>query len=188
MLKRPMDRDIFGNPVSSRRPRYEATLERMDKVSLTHRAARMRWLSRVIPKDIGFMMSMETYKVFEEAKSSFITGNFVATIVLSACFIEHWLVVGLSQRGFTKESSKGLASSIKVARDNKLIDKFVLDSADRLRKIRNPFVHLKSFEHEYTLAQRTFKKRVIPDELLEQDAKEALSTMYAIAVYALSRT
>jgi hypothetical protein len=131
-------------------------------------------------------MPTETFYVFEEAKRSFVYGNFVSAIVLAASFVEHWLVASLGSRGYEKEAARGLAASTKVARAKNLVNEALLDRVDHLRLIRNPFVHLKSFDHEHTVGQRSLKHGTHPEALLEGDAKEALITMYGIAVYAFS--
>jgi hypothetical protein len=184
MAKRLVTKDLFGEAVRPRRPRYEAALEHADAKTRPGRAARVRWLSKVVPR-AGFGMPMETALIFEEAKSSFVYGNHVAAIVLAAAFIEHWFIASLNSRGYHKEASQGLAAAISCARVNELVNPLILDKADRLRLIRNPFVHLKSFDHEHTIGQRMAKLRQFHIwELLEADAKEALIAMYGVATYA----
>jgi hypothetical protein len=187
MSTRPTAKDLFGKATPQKRPRYEAALERAEKRTLPVRAARIRWLSKVIPKNYGFVMPLETACVFEEAKASFIYGNFAAAIVLAAAFVEHWFIASLASSGYKKEASKGLAACIKFARDNKLVDALVLDKADQLRLIRNPFVHLKLFDHKHNVAQRAWKFKTDPWAMLEDDAKDALVAMYGVARYAFSR-
>lgn len=131
-------------------------------------------------------MPMETHYVFEEAKSTFVYGHFVAAIVLAAAFIEHWFFAHLAARGYKKEGSKGLAASIQCARDHKLVPLFLLDKADHLRLIRNTFVHLKSFENMHNIGQRSVNQRKRPEHLIEQDAKEALTIMYGVALHAFN--
>jgi hypothetical protein len=132
--------------------------------------------------------SLETVLVFEEAKDSFVYGNFVAAVVLAAAFVEHWLVSSLAVRGYEKETSNGLAAAIRCARKNSLVSPLVLEKADRLRLIRNPFVHLKSFEHEHRIMHRLAEARSYDfPALLESDARDALIAMYGVAVYAFAR-
>ncbi len=184
MAKRAAAKDLFGEPIRERRPRYEAALERADMKTRPIRAGRVRWLNQVIPPNHSFALPIETAFVFEEAKSSFISGNFVGAIVLAASFVEHWFIAGLSARGYQKEASRGLAASIKFARANKLVDPIVLDKAEQLRLIRNPFVHLKAYDHVHNVGQRAWKHKTDPFSLLESDAKEALIAMYGVAIYA----
>lgn len=187
MSKRAITKDLFGKPVKYRRPRYEAALERGEKKTLPERAGRVRWLSEVIPKNRIFAMPTETALVFEDAKASFVYGNYVAVIVLAAAFVEHWFMASLDNRGYHKEASQGLAAMINCARVNNFVNPLILDKVDRLRLIRNPFVHLKSFDHQHTIGQRMAKTRTfdIP-ELLESDAKEALIAMYGMASFAFA--
>lgn len=187
MPKKTLEKDLFGHPVKHRRPRYEAALERVERASRPRRAARVRWLEKAIPEDCGYLMAVESLYVFEEAKSSFIYGHFVATIVLAASFVEHWLVSQLNTKGFHKEASRGLAACIKCARENRLVTKGLLNRVDRLRLIRNPFVHLKSFDHEHGLVQRSLRHQAHPEEILETDARNALAAMYEISVFAFGR-
>jgi hypothetical protein len=185
MAKGTVAKDLFGKPVRQRRPRYEAALERGEKKTLPERAARVRWLSGVIPRDRMFGMPMETGLLFEEAKASFVYRNFVAVIVLAAAFIEHWFLASLEARGYHKEASQGLAAAINCARRNNLVDSIILDKVDRLRLIRNPFVHLKEFDHKHGISKRMASTRNFDiTALLETDAKEALIAMYGVAVYA----
>ncbi|HZL50702.1 MAG TPA: hypothetical protein VFC37_07105 [Terracidiphilus sp.] len=70
---------------------------------------------------------------------------------------------------------------------NNIVNPLVLDKADRLRLIRNPFIHLKSFDHQHTIAQRMAKTRKFDIQAqLESDAKEALIAMYGVADFAFA--
>jgi hypothetical protein len=186
MAVRRTQKDLFGKPIKRRRPRFEWSLERAEKATLPLRAARVRWLKTVMPKNRALVMPLETFYVFEEAKSSFVYGCFVASTVLSAAFVEHWLGARLSQRGFTREADRGLAAMIGRCRKNDLLNPALLDRIDRLRLIRNPFTHLKSFDHPHGLGQRSVRGRSHPGKVLEADAKESLTTMYTVAAYAFS--
>lgn len=180
-------KDLLGNPIKRRRPRYEASLEKVDRDELPQRAERVRWLQRVIPRNSGYGMPFETYFVFEDARSSFVYGQFVATVVLAASFIEHWFSANLSLLGYEKAGNAGLAAAVACARDYDLVPAVVLDKVDRLRLIRNPFVHLKQFDHPHSIGRRSLAAKEPPAETLEKDAKEALITMYATAAYAFRR-
>lgn len=63
----------------------------------------------------------------------------------------------------------------------------VLDKADQLRLVRNPFAHLKSSDREYNLDRRAFRVGADPEQILESDAKDAIIAMYAAAMYAFPR-
>ncbi|WP_416268593.1 hypothetical protein SD235_00020 [Burkholderia cepacia] len=178
------EKDLFGKAIRKRRPKYEAMLERHDLRSVPERAQRIRWLETVIPKSSAYMMPMESATVFQEAKECFIYGFFASTIVLSAAFAEHWLGATLLSRGINSISDKGLAAITDYCRENEILPSGVCDKVDKIRKIRNPFVHLKSFEHPYALAQRLMREKTNPSALLEADARDAIVTIFAVAAYA----
>ena len=78
-------------------------------------------------------------------------------------------------------ANRGLKYIISYFRNNLLLPKVVLDKIERLRDIRNPFVHLKPDNHPNNLIKRMqFGKAKSPDQILESDAKEALSLMVAM--------
>jgi hypothetical protein len=188
MVDRQASKDLFGRPIQQRRPRYEATLEKADKRMLSERAARARWLAEIIPKRTYFGMPTETFYILDETTSSFIYENYVAVILLATSFVEHWFAAHLSARGYEKEAPRGLSASIQTARRQNLVETLILDKADRLRLIRNPFVHLKPFEHEHNLGRRSLRLGAHPKAILEQDAKDAIIALYAVAVHAFGRS
>lgn len=184
MASSNIQKDLLGKPIRQRRPKYEATLERHELQNVPVRAERIRWLSTVIPKGGGYMMPLESMRVFQEAKDCFIYGQFVATLVLAASFIEHWLGGILDAAGQSKVATQGLKAIITHCREFNVIPVALCDKIDNLRLSRNPFVHLKPFDHAHNLGQRMLARRMHPDSILELDAKEALSAMYSVAVYA----
>lgn len=129
------------------------------------------------------MMPFVTAFVFDEARRTFVNGDFVATILLASAFIEHRLSSHLRSKGYVKTTRQGLAQMIACARQHDFASPFLLDKVDRLRRIRNPFVHLKPFEDDDGLLKRMIRGEVEePARLLEKDAKMALTLMYTIAM------
>jgi hypothetical protein len=104
---------------------------------------------------------------------------------LASAFIEHWLGLHLESKGFHKEAKKGLAAIIECAQKNGLVHEYLLNKADDLRKIRNPFVHLKPFDHHHRITQRAMKSLSDPIIIMDKDARDALSIMYTIATSSL---
>lgn len=83
--------------------------------------------------------------------------------------------------GFAKEGARGLASMLGCCRKHDFLDPLILNRIERLRTIRNPFMHLKAFDHPHTIGQRTLRDRRHPFSAMEEDAKESLTRMYAVA-------
>lgn len=171
--------DLLGFQRTSRRPAYEASLERTDRLTRAQRAARIRWLNRSFPAG-GMGMSADTWFVFREATSTFIDGHFIATLVLTAAFAEHWMGGELHARGFQKEATAGLDACIRRSRQEGFWSEFLLDRLDRLRTTRNNYMHLRELGHQLGLASRSFGKRLDPHEVAEGDAKHALETMLTL--------
>lgn len=178
-VKANVGRDLLGQTIRKRRRAYEAALERRDAATVTERAARVRWLNKVLPKG-GMLMPSDSHFVFTEARSTFVDGYFIATTILASAFAEHWLAGVLSSKGFEKEAARGLSACIQCARKNGLWPEFVLDRLDRLRRVRNPFVHLKEFSHPHNLTQRSWLAKRDPGEVVEEDARFALETIFAL--------
>ena len=174
-----MASDLFGKKAKKRRPAYEAALERRDRQTLSTRAARVRWVGRNLPKG-GMLLPSDSLFVFTEARSTFVDGYFIATVVLAAAFAEHWMAGILTGRGFGAECKAGLRACITCARMHDVWPDFVLARLDHLQSIRNPFIHLKDFSHPHALAQRSWLKGRTPEDVLEQDAKEALESIFAL--------
>lgn len=172
--------DLFGRPVLVRRTRSQIELERHDRETMNGRIARLNYVKRVHPVG-GFGMPIESLIIFTEAKMAFIDGLFVSVLLLCNSFIEHVLGSLLEGRSFRKEAKAGLAVQIDCARKNGILDDYLLEKADRLREIRNPFVHLKPFDHEHSIGRRMMRAGRDPYDILEADARTALSIMYAFA-------
>lgn len=176
-----MDKDLFGNPLKKRKSRLERQLEKSDHQSFALRLERLKWLDSILPKGSSFVMPPETFHVFEEARLAFINGEFVATLLLANAFLEQWLGNVLASEGHAKEARQGLAAILQCMEETGLLHEFLSHAADRLRKIRNPFVHIKPFDHEHRLTQRVLKGQIDPYSLLEEDAKDAISLMLQVA-------
>jgi hypothetical protein len=179
---RAIGKDLFGNPIYPRKSQNQAILERFDARTVSERTERLRFLRSIFPRGAGFLMPLETSLVFSEAKMTFINGEFIATVLLASAFIEHRLGAYLEGKGFRKESKGGLAAIVACARDEGLVDYHLLAKTERLQKIRNPFVHLKPHTHAYNLGRRAMANTRNLATVMEADAKDALSIMYAMAI------
>jgi len=185
-----MDKDLFGRKVviKKRRTRLETTLNKYDRDTFDERLSRLEYLNKIFPKDYSIAGSMDTVFVFAEAKMTFINGEFISTILLAQAFIEKKIQVHYAHLGFDKIASRGLKAIIRHARQNNILHTYLLDKIDDLRKKRNPFSHLKPADHNYNLDKRFMielsksKDYKAPSDILEQDAKEALSLMYTIFI------
>ncbi len=182
MPREKRERDLFGNVIRTKKPRLQTALEKYDRDTLRERLDRLQFLQAFYPKKYWFAMTVESASIFGEARMAFINGEYISTILLAVCFAEHWLGGFLQTKGYARRSYSSLVIIINTLKRNELVSDYILSRLDRLRQIRNPFVHIKEIDHPNKLERRLIIEGLPPHELLEKDAKEALSLMYQIAI------
>ena len=107
---------------------------------------------------------------------------------MTLSFIERIIQGHFEALGQNKIAQRSLSSMISYAKRNNLIDEFILERINILRQKRNPFAHTKPYDYEYSISQRIFnniknsQQFKQPLEILENDAKDALSLMYTVLV------
>ena len=154
-----------------------AAIARSDEATREARAERLMWVSQHIPNISGFIAPIEATVLMEEARQCFVGGQFAATLVLSASFIEHKLIDELRSKDLIKESPT-FAQAIELAKANQLFNPDLLARTDRIRQVRNPFAHRKPDGHEHSLSTRLLAHRIHPQTVLESDAASAVQAMY----------
>jgi hypothetical protein len=179
IAKGASEKDMFGHPVKKRVDKYERMLAKIDKESFQRRAERLKFVESIVG-DTGMIGSLETVFIFREAGWAYINGEFISTIMLAQALIERLFHDFMVEKGLEKEAKRGAQAIIKYCRDNQLVNEFLLDKFDRLRQIRNPFVHSKSFDYPFSLGKRMAFEQIPVNELVEKDAKEAISLMYTL--------
>lgn len=183
-----MQTDLFGNKPIKKITKFETTLKKYDTETLDGRVERLKYINTLLPNEYVFGGDLETIFIFEEAKMAFINGQFISTILLAQAYIERTLQIHYNSIGLNTISKKGLKAIIDHAKKNKTIHHFLLPTIDELRKIRNPFVHLKEYEHDFNLSQRIFKNIKAGKsynyftEIIYDDSKDAIRLMYAIFI------
>lgn len=155
-----------------------AALELSDEMRRSERAKRIEWLSaHQIP--LGIVVgSIDSMAVLDEARDCFVEGHYIASLLLSVAFIEHTMTDKLVEHGLAKHGIS-LVDAIRLSSEEGLFSPEMLSGADRLRKIRNPFTHRKNQDHKHSFGNRFLEERVHPKTILERDAKDALTLMYA---------
>lgn len=177
-----MEKNLFGKTVKKKRTRIEILLAKQDRESLSARVERINYLRKITPSRMGLMGSMDLVFVFQEAKSSYVNGQFIATLLLAQAFIEKVIQSQMEAKGYPGVN-RGLKYMVKYCRDSNLLPSVVLNKIDYLRNIRNPFTHLKPNDYPYHLDIRIYRsKKMVPYKVLEDDAKEALSTMLTVLI------
>lgn len=152
-------------------------LQRVDDESRGARADRIEWLAPHTERPVAIMGAVEATQLMEEARVSFISGHFVATLLLAASFIEHTLSEELESVLPAKKKPK-FQRLIEVAHTKLAVPVELLDRTESIRVLRNPFTHLRPHDDPDTLGNRFRARHLHPKAVMEEDAKLAISTMY----------
>lgn len=162
-----------------------AALEYSDCKRRPARAERIRWASQYDISE-AVIGPVEAMNLLREARECFVEGHYIATLMLATALIEHVILEELVEVGGAKYGTS-FERAIRLARDAELFPADLLDSADRLRVVRNPFAHRKPDDHAHTLGNRYVAQKRHPRLVLEEDAKAALVAMYGHFRCALKR-
>lgn len=164
---------------TSLREKLIQALSRSDESTRAERAGRIEWLAQHDSRPPAYFGPMDTLRVLEEARLCFISGQFVATVMLATSFVEHTLADELGELSLIK-GKPTLDRMIELARDNLGFPSDLLDRADRLRNLRNPFTHRRPLEDKDTFGNRFMSAKVHPGAILEADAKLAIGVIYEL--------
>lgn len=169
-------RPLMDGNTNSNREKLLKALEYSDLNTRNARMDRIEWLSLhrpIVPVVLG---RVETLQLLEEAQQSFISGHFVATLIVAMAFVEHCLIEELQILGLIK-GSPSFSTALTVASDEKIFPHDWLVRAKVLSLRRNPFAHLKPEGHGDTLGARIYDEKLHPRAIMEADAKDAIDLM-----------
>src|SRR5690606_29783908 len=143
------------------------------------------------------------YMAYVEARSSFVAGNFAATILLSQTLIEnllggHLILDDVSRevRKRTPRTSKPLGARPQIrpmldhALEAGVLDAMDVENIERLMALRNPLVHFRNVNDPDNLTRKAMESGVHPDQIMYEDARFAISTLIAVvgkAQFAIGR-
>lgn len=152
-------------------------LERSDSDRRSDRAERIRWAAQYDIISGVIVGPVEAMYLLREAQECFVEGHYIATLMLATALIEHVISEKLVSANIAKYGIE-FKKAIGLARKQGLFPNELLESADRLRILRNPFAHRKPDDHEHTLGNRYIAQGRHPRLVAEEDAKASLVAMY----------
>lgn len=135
----------------------------------------------------GTMLSggTATYGAWVEAQSSFVHGNYIATILLCQSLIENLLASTVHdfQADDSPKRKAQLGETLIYCTEKEIISR--VDSANirRLMEVRNPLTHFRPLSEGSNVDNRAVKLGIRTTSLIEQDARFAIG----LAVQILSR-
>lgn len=117
-----------------------------------------------------------TYAAWTEARTSYVHGNFMATVLLAQGLAEHLLAAHLSVGLDAEELPDRITfqETLKRCRARDVITE--KDAADlrRLMNLRNPLSHFRSVDDPSNLSRRVISDQLSADEHLRRDATFAI--------------
>lgn len=173
-------KDLLGDEIETS-DAIKNYLQQIDAETLKLRSRNLSFITSIAP-DCAFMMPPESFHVFTEARDAFVNGLYVATLLLAQAFIEHRLQIFMNQIGENEVADKGLGAIVTRLQGVRPDHRYIWDKINGLRLFRNPFTHLKPFEHPHTVSQVSLSMRMHPNDVLYHKAKEAVSLMYTVAI------
>lgn len=148
-----------------------------DEHSRVERAERIAWASSLYETSGLIAGAIVPLHLMEEARISYVNGQFMAVVLSATSVIEHLLIEHL-ESNLVQGNRWNLAAAIQCARGTGTFSAQLLTDVDELRKLRNPLVHKNADTGDRSLYERYRKQEVHPATLLEADARFALKTMY----------
>lgn len=118
-----------------------------------------------------------TWAAWREARTSFIQGNFVATVMLCQGLAEHVLAAHLEMMlgGDPLPPKIAFAETLRRCQEHSVIGQHDADDMRRLMALRNPLSHFRAIDDPATLMQRVLQTRESPESHLLRDATFAIS-------------
>jgi len=117
-----------------------------------------------------------TFTAWTEARSSFVHGNFAATILLCQSLAENLLAAFLHAALPMEDLPPRIAfrETLKRCRDRDLITGKEAGELERLMSLRNPLSHFRPVDNDQNIDRRAMTARLRPEALIEQDASFAI--------------
>lgn len=174
-----MERDFWGKLKARKLDNLERGLKRYDAVSFPDRLKRLRIMAKVVSSPSGYLLnSIDCGFLFADAKNCFISGQFAACILVCQALLEHHLK-GMYRTQDSHTTRTNFQQLIEQTLADQVLPEFLTLKLNELRRNRNPLVHM-SHDTMGFYARRAIKENTSPEELLEQDAKDAILLTFEI--------
>lgn len=161
--------------------RYCEHLRNQDVLSLPYRTDRLRFLMENLGEHRHLLLPEMAYYYFEEVRTCYINGAYVACVLLVQAAIEDILRDFFRSAGMNKFADKsGFKQLIGTCVARKLINEEEAERIEHIRRIRNPYTHTKRIMHRTSLFKRmerlNFEKEA--SDLMREDAESAILSLF----------
>ena len=141
---------------------------------LPQRMARFRYIADIsasmAPGGTMIFGGLASSTAYLEARSSFVNGNFIATILLCQSLIENLLATFLHAASETLPDKIQFNETLRRCRAKGLLNEEDSGSLERLIALRNPLMHFRDVNDSSNLMRRSIDSKLATEDLLERDA------------------
>lgn len=175
------------SPSKELRAQLMQALAESDNRTREARSERIVWLSEMPSLPPAYTGRFEQLHLLEEVRQCFVNGNYIAVLLTATAFVEQTLIEELEMRQY-QGPRRTLGNAIKSARCAGILPNDLLDRADKLRLVRNPFGHYRPEGDPDAVVTRYRARAAHPVTVLEEDAKLAVRVVFEMFVGTLRYT
>jgi len=159
-----------------------AWLEREDRTCREDRIARLNWLTSLMAEGsyLTFPGGWMAKHLFEEARYSFVYGQFLGAIVLGMAYVEHTLAALLHGAGRSDLERANISVLLREAVKLAWLSEVEYKSLDHARALRNPVTHFRQPLSGDTVEYRTVTLSEPPYSILEDDARHVMQVVFRL--------
>jgi hypothetical protein len=156
----------------------EERLQESDEETRSERTGRFaELLSLGQPEDGGMLFGgTECINALTEARACYIEGAFLATILTAQICVEKLLAAAIELETSSPPDGS-YAELLKQALTRGWFGEWEYGLFDRLRRLRNPYVHHRSGRHHENLERRALNAGESTEVLLEGDARDVIRAL-----------
>jgi len=160
----------------------EKWLNAEDQAKFVERLARLHFLGEQHggPRDQLITGGLIGNLAIDEACWCFINGQFIACVVLTQIVLEHLLAGLFRIAGRDDIAGAGFGRILREAYSERFISSAEFDKFNSLRAKRNPYSHSHKPLTPNSIEVRMLKANTPYEEIMEQDAREALQMLFGI--------
>jgi hypothetical protein len=160
----------------------EEWLAREDERCRSDRIARLDWLASQMPQAeyLSFRAGLVSKHLFEEARYSFVYGQFLASILLGFAFIEITLAAWFYTAGRNDLERAPVSRLLSEAKDAAWLTDDEYNRIEDIRCKRNPITHFRSPISRNSIEYRALSANDHPYSVIDQDACDVMATVLHI--------
>ena len=158
-------------------------LEEDDAKGRARRARRLQDLLSImpVPEDgMSYMGGIVSSICFEEVRRCYLDSSHLAVVLLCLAYVERELAAQLYAAGWEPAKKAPLRAVLKKAHEDGWLSGEEWSTYRELAELRNSHAHFRAPLSETTLAARSVGESAQPEEVLEEDARQAVMAMARI--------